>query len=151
MKRFTFRLERVLQLRESAEKERARILGLALRDEEQARIAADEGLARLEEAREQYHRISRAPAQAGLLRNLELSVEQLTHQHALLSEAHAKCVAQVEVERAAFEEARMAKRVIERLKEQRREAWNQELARYEQSLSDETASFLARENSERDE
>ncbi len=40
----------------------------------------------------------------------------------------------------------MAKRVIERLKEQRREAWNQEFARYEQSLSDETASFLARDN-----
>lgn len=151
MKRFTFRLERLLQLRESAEQERARILGVALRDEEQAKVSADEGQARLEEARDQYGRIARAPAAAGLLRNLELTVEQLTHQSALLNEAHAKSVERVDVERAQFEEARMAKRVIERLKEQRREAWIQELARYEQSLSDETASFLARENSERDE
>ena len=151
MKRFTFRLERLLQLRETEEQEQARQLGAARRAEEEARILAERGKARLEEARDQYGRISQAPAQAGLLRNLELSVEQLTHQYALLSEAHAKSEVKVEAERALFEEARMAKRVIERLKEQRREAWNQELARYEQGLSDETASFLARENSRREE
>lgn len=151
MKRFSFRLERLLQLREAEEQERARQLGLALHDEEQAREAMEQGQARLWAAQEQLSRITRAPAQAGLLRNLELSVEQLTHQVALLSEAHGKCVEKVDAERARFEEARMAKRVIERLKEQRREAWNQELARYEQSLSDETASFLARENSGRNE
>lgn len=151
MKRFSFRLERVLQLREAAEQEKARALGLALRDEEQAKRDAETGKQRLAEARAQLRRISGAPAQAGLLRNLELSVEQLSHQYALLSEAHAKSTERVSIERAAFEEARMAKRVIERLKVQRREAWNQELARYEQGLSDETASFLARENGGRDE
>jgi flagellar export protein FliJ len=151
VKRFSFRLERVLQLRESAEQEKARQLGLALRDEEQARLSMEEGQAKLEAARTQLARITRAPAQAGMLRNLELSVEQLTHQETLLREAHARCVEKVDADRAQFEEARMAKRVIERLKEQRREAWIQELARYEQSLSDETASFLARENSGRDE
>jgi flagellar export protein FliJ len=146
MKRFAFRLERLLQLRESAEKEKARLLGVALQDEEAAKQVMLAAQARLEEARGQYTRISVAPAQAGLLRNLELSIEQLTHQWNLASEVHAKALAQVEVARNEFEEARMAKRVIERLKDQRREAWNQELARYEQSLSDETASFLAREN-----
>lgn len=151
MKRFSFRLERLLQLRQSAEREMARLLGVALRAEEAAKLTADAGQARLEEARDQLTRIARAPAQAGLLRNLELSVEQLSHQLRLLNEAHAKCVAKVDVERIQFEEARMAKRVIERLKQQRREAWNVELARYEQGLSDESASFLARENSTRDE
>jgi flagellar FliJ protein len=151
VKRFTFRLERLLQLRESEEKEKARSLGVALQAEETARAALDEGQARVDEARDQYTRIAGAPAQAGLLRNLELSVEQLSHQLALLREAHARCVTRVDEERALFEEARMAKRVIERLKDQRRAAWNVELARYEQSLSDETASFLARENSGRDE
>lgn len=151
MKRFSFRLERLLQLRESAEKERARLLGVALQAEDAARIAADEGQARLDEAREQYSQISRAPAQAGLLRNLELSVDQLSHQVALLREAHAKSSARVEEERVQFEEARMAKRVIERLKQQRRDAWNVELARYEQGLSDETASFLMRERGGGDE
>jgi flagellar export protein FliJ len=146
VKRFTFRLERLLQIREAAEQEKARLLGVALQAEESARLAAIAGQERLEEARGQLARISQAPAQAGLLRNLELSVEQLTHQLHRLSEAHAKAEAMVDTERAVFEEARMAKRVIERLKNQRREAWNQELARYEQSLSDETASFLAREN-----
>lgn len=151
MKRFSFRLERLLQLRESAEKEQARMLGVALQDEEQARQELQRREVRLDEARTQLARIAQAPAQAGLLRNLELSVEQLTHQVSLLFEAHARCIQKVEAERAKFEEARMAKRVIERLKDQRREAWNQELARYEQSLSDETASFLARENSGRNE
>jgi flagellar protein FliJ len=146
VKRFTFRLERLLQLREAEEQEKARALGVALQEEEGAKQAAAEGQARRDDAAGQLARISQAPAQAGLLRNLELSVEQLTHQLHLLNEAHVKALARVEVERGAFEEARMAKRVIERLKEQRREAWNQEFARYEQSLSDETASFLAREN-----
>jgi flagellar export protein FliJ len=146
VKRFTFRLERLLQIREAAEQEKARLLGVALREEETAKQAAIDGQARLDQARDQLTRISQAPAQAGLLRNLELSVEQLTHQLRQLNEAHAKTVAQVDAERILFEEARMAKRVIERLKQQRRETWNQELARYEQSLSDETASFLAREN-----
>lgn len=146
MKRFSFRLERLLQIREAAEKEMARLLGVALQDEETARQVAAAAQAKLEEARGQYVRISVKPAQAGLLRNLELSIEQLTHQWSVLNEAHAKALVRVDEARAVFEEARMAKRVIERLKEQRRDAWNQELARYEQSLSDETASFLAREN-----
>ena len=146
MKRFTFRLERLLQLREAAEQEKARNLGVALQEEDVAKQAVTEGQARRDEAVGQLARISQAPAQAGLLRNLELSVEQLTHQLHLLNEAHAKALARVDAERSAFEEARMAKRVIERLKEQRREAWTQELARHEQSLSDETASYLAREN-----
>lgn len=146
MKRFSFRLERLLQIREAAEEEKARLLGVALQEEEAAQLALNAGQAKLGEAREQLARISQAPAQAGLLRNLELSVEQLTQQVQLLHDARGKATALVEVARAAFEEARMAKRVIERLKDQRREAWVQELARYEQSLSDETASFLAREN-----
>lgn len=146
MKRFSFRLERLLQIREAAEQEQARLLGVALHDEEMAKQIAADARAKLDESRGQYARISVAPAQAGLLRNLELSIEQLSHQANLLREAHGKTLEKVDEARAAFEEARMAKRVIERLKEQRREAWTQELARYEQSLSDETASFLAREN-----
>lgn len=151
MKRFSFRLERLLQLRESAEKERARILGVAIQEEEAAGRMAETAKVRLDQARNQLTVISRAPAQAGLLRNLELSVDQLAHQWGMMNDAHAKAMQKVEAERAQFEEARMAKRVIERLKQQRREAWNVELARYEQSLSDETASFLTRENSGRDE
>ncbi len=89
MKRFTFRLERLLQLREAEEQEKARALGVALQDEEAAKQAAAEGQARRDEAAGQLARIAQAPAQAGLLRNLELSVEQLTHQLQLLHEAHA--------------------------------------------------------------
>ncbi len=43
----------------------------------------------------------------------------------------------LEAERSQFEQARMARRVIERLREQRREAWGEELSRHEQGVSDE--------------
>ncbi len=146
MKRFTFRLERLLQIRESAEKEQARALGLAMRDEETQRQAALDGQGRLEEARTQVVASRGRPTLAGTMQNLELAVEQLALQSRALDEAHAKSLERVETERHRFEEAHMAKRVIERLREQRRETWTLELARYEQNLSDETASFLAREN-----
>lgn len=151
MKRFAFRLERLLQIREVAEKDKARALGLAMREEEAQREAARIGLNRLEDARAQVSGTRGRPALAGTMRNLELAVEQLTVQAQALDEAHAKGLERVETERHQFEEARMAKRVIERLREQRRETWTIELARYEQSLSDETASFLAREHNGRDE
>jgi flagellar export protein FliJ len=139
MKRFAFRLERLLQIREASEKERARELGQALREEERRRAAVLESEARLIEAREQFQTTPRELSQAGTLQNLELAMESLSANVRQLTETHEQSLERLEAERQQFEQARMARRVIERLREHRKLAWGEELSRYEQSVSDETA------------
>ncbi len=138
MKRFSFRLDRVLQLREMAEREQARALARALREEEDRRAAAEAGEARLAEAREQFSTTPRELSQAGTLQNLELTIDALSEKLRDLAADHEKSLEQVERERHQFEQARMARRVIERLREHRKEAWGEELSRDEQRASDET-------------
>ncbi len=137
MKQFSFRLERLLQLREAAEKERARQLGEALREEEARREALRRSQRRLEEARGQLTSTPTELNQAGTLRNLELSVEMLAGQARSLEDTHARSLEKVDQERSLFEQARVARRVIERLREHRREAWGVEANRVEQGLNDE--------------
>jgi flagellar export protein FliJ len=139
MKRFAFRLERLLQLREASERERARELGQARREEEQRRAEVVASEARLLEARQQFAATPRELSQAGTLQNLELTMESLSNNLQQLSETHEQSLARLEAERQQFEQARMARRVIERLREHRRLAWGEELSRHEQSMSDETA------------
>lgn len=139
MKRFTFRLERLLQLREASEKERARELAQASREEEMRRAAVVESEARLLEARAQFQSTPRELSQAGTLQNLELAMESLSANVRQLSETHEQSLERVQAERQQFDQARMARRVIERLREHRRLAWGEEFARHEQRISDETA------------
>lgn len=139
MKRFAFRLDRLLQLREAAEQERARELGTALRAEEAQRRAVRESEERLIEARTQFDTTPRELSQAGTLQNLELTIESLAATLRQQAESHEECLARLEAERQQFEQARMARRVIERLREHRRIAWGGELSRYEQHASDEIA------------
>jgi len=139
MKRFAFRLERLLQLREASEKERARELGQASREEERRRAAVLESEARLIEARAQFKTTPRELSQAGTLQNLELTMESLSANVRQLSETHEQSLERLEAERHQFEQARKARRVIERLREHRRVAWGEEHSRYEQRVSDETA------------
>jgi flagellar export protein FliJ len=139
MKRFTFRLERLLQLREAMERDQAQRLGMALRTEEERRLAAEAGERRLAEAREQYGTTPRDLSQAGTLRNLELAVAALADELAARSRAHEESLAALETERHKFEQARMARRVLERLREHRRDTWGEELSRFEQALNDEAA------------
>lgn len=137
MKRFTFRLERLLQLREAAEQERARELASARHEEEARRSDVEEAARRLEDARRQAAEAHPGYMQAGTLRNLELSIGALTVQRQAAAQQHEQSLERLEAERSQFEQARMARRVIERLREQRREAWGEELSRHEQGVSDE--------------
>ncbi len=137
MKQFSFRLQRLLQLREAVEKERARQLGEALREEEARREALRQSQERLETARDQLMATPNEMMQAGTLRNLELSVEMLAGQARSLEDTHLKSLEKVEEERMRFEQARVARRVIERLREHRREAWDVEVNRLEQGINDE--------------
>ena len=146
MKRFAFRLERLLQLREAAERAQARQLADALRQEEAHREAARESEIRLAEARAQFATTPRELSQAGTLRNLELAIDALADQARESSQTHEQSLERVASERHEFEQARMARRVIERLREHRRETWGDELTRYEQGESDENALQRARSN-----
>jgi flagellar export protein FliJ len=144
LKRFAFRLERVLELRQAAEKERARELAQALNEEEAGREALRQGVARLAEARTQLSGTTGAGPRAGTLRNLELSVIVLSRQAEELQASHERCLERLEAERQHYEQSRRDRRVLERLREQRREAWAGEYQRWEQAISDETALGRAR-------
>lgn len=137
MKQFTFRLERLLQLREAAEKDHARQLTDALKEEESRREEMRASQEKLAEAREQYASRPREMSQAGMLRNLKLTIEALAGQARSMEDTHGKSLERVNEERARFEQARMAKRVIQRLREHRREAWGVEMNRHEQIQNDE--------------
>lgn len=138
MKQFTFRLERLLQLREAAEKDQARQLGDALREEEARREELKASQEKLADARAQYGSRPGEMSQAGMLRNLELTIDALAGQARSLEDTHGKSLERVNEERARFEQARMAKRVIQRLREHRREAWGVEVNRQEQIQNDES-------------
>jgi flagellar export protein FliJ len=146
MKRFSFRLERVLQLREAAEREQGRALARALREEEERRAQAEASETRLAAARAQCLETPRELLQAGTLQNLELAIEALSSELRTLAQHHEASLQRVEAERHQFEQARMARRVIERLREQRRQTWGDDLSRHEQGVSDETALQRTRTN-----
>jgi flagellar export protein FliJ len=139
MKRFAFRLERLLQLRQSAERERASELGVALRVEADCRAEALAGEERLIEARAQLAATSRGVTQAGTLQNLDLTVGALARESKALAAQHERSLDKLELERRQFEQARMAKRVLERLREQRHRAWSEAYNRWEQGQMDESA------------
>jgi flagellar export protein FliJ len=144
MKRFTFRLDRLLQLREAAERERARLLGEAMRDEEARRQAVRESEERLSEARSQLMGTPTQLSQAGTLRNLVLTVDALAVRSQELTVTHEQSLERLELERHQFEHARMDRRVLERLKAQRREAWGEAYGHWEQGVIDESAALRAR-------
>jgi flagellar protein FliJ len=137
VKQFSFRLQRLLQLREAAEKERARDLGEALREEEARRAALRESQERLAEAQNQLASTPKEMSQAGTLRNLELTLQALDGEARTRESSHEQSMEVVEEERLRFEQARVARRVIERLREHRREAWGIEVNRMEQAMNDE--------------
>ena len=149
MKRFAFRLERLLQLRESAERERARDLGIALRDEADRRADALAGEGRLAAARAQFAVTASGIAQAGTLQNLDLAIGALARESKVLADQHERSLDKLELERRQFEQARMARRVLERLREQRHEAWQDAYNRWEQAQSDEAAGQRAHGEGER--
>ncbi len=144
MKRFVFRLDRLLHLRTTAERERGRALVEAMREEEAQRQAWRESAERLAQATAQLGRIQRDLSTAGNLRNLELSVNACTAVVRESETAHLAAMTNVEAEIRSFEEARMARRAIERLREQRRLTWGESVSRHEQQETDETALRMTR-------
>ena len=149
MKRFEFRLERLLQLRTSAERQQARMLRQSLEAEEHKRRALEEVVSRHEEARRQLERYGPSNALAGTLVNLVRTVDALATQEQVASEKLRIVARQVGAERDRYRQARQARRVLERLRERRRMAWGLKNTREEQAVMDEVAALQAQRNGAR--
>lgn len=142
MTRFTFRLERVLQLRLAAEEEKARDLGTAQAVERAARAGAESCAAALAEAVRQVAASGAKPVAAGAIGNLMLAVEGARARAEQAAARHRESLAAVEAAREAWEQARRDRRALEKLRESRLEAWKLETARAEQAVLDDVASRL---------
>jgi flagellar export protein FliJ len=139
MKGFLFRLERVLHLRTRAERERAQALGHALRDEEARRVAREEAEDRLRRSGDQVAEASEGVTNAGTLRIMGLAVQAAAGQLEAATLSHVAAEDSVRQEQQRFGEARRDRRVLERLREQRKETWDRETARQEQKDHDSAA------------
>lgn len=142
MKRFEFRLERLLQLRTSAERQQARMLSKSLQTEEHKRRALAEVVARHEEAQRQLERHGKALA--GTLVNLVWTLDAFATQEQVASEELRNATRQVGVERERFRQAHQERRVLERLRERRRVGWETAGMREEQAMMDEVAALQVR-------
>ena len=85
MKRFVFRLERLLQLRSSAERQEVRTLGEAVQAEDRARHELEAAASRQTNAQGQLAGRSKAPA--GVLMNLERTVDVFSQRVVAAQEA----------------------------------------------------------------
>jgi flagellar export protein FliJ len=132
MKSFIFRLERVFRLRAQTERQRAQELALAIRDEQARRDALERAAARLDRCSEQIAGTEGSIAAAGTLRNLGITVAAAANQMELAEVSHRDALDTVASEEQQFGLARMERRVVERLREQRRTAWGVEQSRDEQ-------------------
>ena len=144
MKRFSFRLERVLQLRRAAEQEQARVLADARREEEERRRLAEESATRFALTVRQLSATPTDLRTAGTLSNLMLTLEVAEAVAAAASALHQEALIKVETELDGFDRARQARRAIERLREHRQTDWQQEMSRVEQHEIDEVAARLPR-------
>jgi flagellar export protein FliJ len=147
MKNFVFRLERLFQLRARREREQARSLGQAMRDEQARRDALDEAARVLGRCGEQIAAAG-AVAPAGTLMNLGLTVEAAAKRVEAAAESHRSAAESVASERERFSAARKERRVVERLRERRKGAWQEGRVREEQREHDDLAGRRARKDRE---
>lgn len=136
MKPFRFALERLLRLREIRERDQARMLGDALRGEREQREALDRAQQGIERAGEQTGEASDTARPAGAVRNLGLTLQAAVLAADAAAEAHRQSQEDVAREQEAFGEARRDRRVLEKLREKRKEGWSADSARAEQRESD---------------
>ena len=144
MKNFSFRLERVLQLRKDAEQAQARRVADARQDEAERRLHAEAAAALVAEAIDQMSSTPSDLRTAGTIGNLMLTLEGARARAGAAAGAHRDAVARLEIELLSFEQARQARRAIEKLREQRYETWERDIGRAEQHRMDEVALRIPR-------
>lgn len=123
MKRFTFRLDRLLNLRRQVETDKARALAQARRREEAARQTSEEASAHLERCQEQLPGSAAEVSAAGTLHNLGLAVQTAAVEAAVADDNHRSAEDQVHVVQEAFGTARQERLMVEKLRDKRHEDW----------------------------
>jgi len=140
MKKFRFRLERLLALREQAERIEAAALGGAMRDEAREREVLATAQASESSAAEQAAATGAGGTQkAGERAHLDLAREVAARAADAAAEEVALAEARTMAAREAFGAKRKERRTVERLREQRQSAWNEDLGRDERRTMDDVA------------
>jgi flagellar export protein FliJ len=148
VKRFRFRLERLLGLREAAEQERARSLGAAARTATAARELADASAQRCVAAQQQIARALDALLPAGLVTNLTVSLAHIATARDAHEQASSAAAAAHHDALTHYQQAHRERRTLERLSEIRRSAHQTEAAREERRQMDEIAAQVRRRRPE---
>jgi flagellar FliJ protein len=138
MKAFNFRLGRLLELREAAERHQAAEMGRAASAEAEQRVRSDASAAHLLEVRDQAA-ASTKPTAAGILGAYRLAVEAADRQVEADSKALEKASDHRHRESELFTVARQERQVLTRIREKRFTAWEAESAKVEQDNIDEVA------------
>jgi flagellar export protein FliJ len=140
MKSFSFRLARILKLRETAEQAQARRFGEAARDEMDRDREAAEQAAYLEQVGERLAPPAGHRTSAGLLRVLKLTSEAAASQLADAEQAREAAQVKAETERVELARTRVERKTLERLKEQQYVNWREAADRRDRKEMDEIAS-----------
>ncbi len=142
MSPFVFRLDRFLKLRKHAERERAEALGAAVDAEEKSKADAEAKAERLNAVADCITSEMGAVATAGALRNLGLVLGAAIEQAETAKGQHEDRQRETEQERERWGKARVERRVIEKLRMRKLDAWAHGAARAEQKEMDEAAARI---------
>ncbi|MDZ4257270.1 MAG: hypothetical protein U0974_04450 [Gemmatimonadales bacterium] len=138
MSRFRFSLQRILDLRASAERLQGIMVGRALASEAEQQTIADDSQAQLDRVHDQGTTDAEATP-AGLHRVYEITAEAARERAAREAEALAALTAESAEAQLRYQAARMARQSLERLRERRVGEWAVESGRIEQSEAEESA------------
>jgi flagellar protein FliJ len=139
MKSFSFRLERILRLREQAEQGRARTFGAAAREEAQLDRLVRDQADYLASIGDRLAPKSGDQMSAGWLRVLTLTAAAAQQQLEDTEKSREDARKAADEARARLAEARVERRSLERLREKQQAAWGLEARREEQKTLDEIA------------
>ena len=139
MNGFRFDLQKVLELRETEEKEQARALADAERQAEQARRQLAEIRAIRDEEASKLMRSHGEARAVGHLRNLGTVIDQIAEQVKRAEAAVKEAARAVDSSRTHLVEAMKERRVMDQLRDRKREAWEAEQKDHEQKQTDQLA------------
>ena len=139
MKAFSFRLDRILKLREDAEQTQARRYGEAARAEADLERQCREQATYLARIAERIAPTAGQVTSAGVLLALQLTSEAAASQLDEAERARVDAEKQSETERSHLAKARVERKSLERLKEQHHTDWRETANRRDQKEMDEIA------------
>ena len=140
MKAFSFRLDRILKLREDAEQRQARVMGDASRAETELDDLCREQTSYLESVGDRATPPPGLRTSAGMLRILHLTSSAAASQLDQAEMARDDATKVADVERARLAAARRDRKTLERMKEQKQGQWREDAIRDERKTMDEIAS-----------